>query len=456
MDLKQRNIIALITVVVLVAVAWWLFWPPSAKITQGLDLRGGLSVILTAQETSGTPVTGADMDRAELIVRNRVDKLGAAEPVIQRQGTTSILVQLPGVKNAEEAIKVLGSTGKLEFVDVASITDTATAAQLAGAKAKGVQLKPGTYKALITGASITNAAVQSDQKTGQLAVTVDFDAAATKTWAEYTAANVGKQVAIVLDGTVQSAPQIQSPIPDGKTEITGNFTPDEAKNLRTVLETGALPVALEFSESRVVGPTLGQDSLRQGVFAALLGVAIIAVYLLVFYRGLGLTAVGALFVFGSLFLGTLAGLSMLKAFTLTLPGIAGIVLTMGLAADSSILVMERYKEEIRDGKTYRSAASSGTWHGIMTSLDADLVTFVSALVLFMVAIGPVKGFALTLMIGIAFDIVTMFMYKRPIIMLLADKVIPSAPWFWGVPPQEVTATKGKKPVAKGKGGAARA
>lgn len=431
MDLRQRNALFLAAILLLVVVAWVLFWPPQSKITQGLDIQGGLSVILTAQETSGTPVTNEVMDRAELIVRNRVDRLGASEVTIQRQGADSILVQLPGVKSAKEALAVLGSTGQLEFVDVASIEDTVAIAALSTA-ADEVKLTEGTYTPIMTGEVVTGATIDTDNM-GKLQVNVSMNEAGTKTWGDYTSSHVGKQVAIVLDGVVQSAPVVQGAILGGQTSITGDFTADEAKKLKTVLETGALPVTLEFSESRVVGPTLGQDSLHAGVLAAGIGLALVAVYLILFYRGLGAVAVSALVVFASIFLGILAALSAFGWFALSLPGIAGIVLTIGLAADSSILILERFREEVRMGRTVRAAAKSGSLHAIWTSVDADLVTFVSALVLFLVAIGPVRGFALTLMIGIGCDIAMMILYKRPVLIMLGENVLSKAPALWGIP-----------------------
>jgi len=450
MDPKQRNYLLLALVAVLVIGSWLMFMPPSVKITQGLDIRGGLSVILTAKPAPGQQLKSSDMDRAELIVRNRIDKLGASETSIQRQGNDSILVQIPGIKNAEEALKVLGSTGQLEFVDVASITDTATVAALTGTTAEGTRLVPGTYKPFMTGEVVKSASVGQNSTTAKIEVSITMDAAGTKTWADYTTKNVGKQVAIVLDGVVKTAPVVNEPITGGQTAISGSFTAEEAKNLKTVLETGALPVTLEPVETRIVGPTLGQDSLRQGVLAVILGLSIVAIYLIAFYRGQGLLSVAALAVFASIFLGILALLSAFGLFALSLPGIAGIVLTIGLAADSSILMNERFKEEIRLGRTLRSAASSGTKHAIGTSIDADLVTFVSALVLFVVAIGPVKGFALTLMIGIACDITMMIMFKRPVVMLLAENIMGKAPWFWGIP----KAVEVARPNASKKGGAA--
>lgn len=404
MDLKQWNSLALGVIILLVIGSWVLFWPVDAKITQGLDIQGGLSVILTAEETTGTAVTEAMMDRAELIVRNRVDRLGASEASIQRQGASSILVQLPGISNAQEALDALGTTGQLEIRDVTSVDATGN---------------PVLGDILLTGDVITGATIGTDQL-GKLSVNVSFNAEATQRWAEITTARVGRQIAIVLDDVVQSAPVVQEPILGGQTAITGDFDAAEAKKLKTVLETGALPVSLEFSESRVVGPTLGQDSLRKGVFAALAGIALVGVYLVIFYRGLGVLSLSSLFVFASLFLGILATLSSFGWFALSLPGIAGVVLTIGLAADSSILMNERLKEEVLLGKTVRSAAKSSTRHAIGTSIDADLVTLVSAFVLYIVAIGPVRGFALTLMIGIFCDIAVMLLFKRPVIILFSE------------------------------------
>jgi len=442
MDPKQKNILLLVITLALVVASWAFFWPPAEKITQGLDIRGGLSVILTAESTS--TVSSADMDRAELIVRNRVDRLGVRETSIQRQGADSILVQIPGITNAQEALNVLGSTGQLEFVRVSSITDSATvlALQTGG---DNVKIAKGTYTPFMTGEVIRSASVGQDSTTGEVVVNLTMTTEGAQTWAAVTTElfPTQGQVAIVLDGVVKSAPAVQSAITDGQTQISGNFTAESAKQLKTVLETGALPVSLKFSESRVVGPTLGQDSLRQGVMAVVIGLSLVALYVLVFYRGLGLLTVGSLFVFASLFMGILAGLSAAGFFSLTLPGIAGIVLTIGLAADSSILILERFKEEVRMGKTIRSAGNSGSRHGLMTSVDADLVTFVSAAVLYFVAIGPVKGFALTLMLGILCDFFMMIMFKRPSLMLLAESAIGKAPAFWGVPKETASAPSAK-------------
>jgi preprotein translocase subunit SecD len=423
MDPKQQNVVALTVIAILVAVAWWQFWPLDTQIRQGLDIQGGLSVILTAEETDQAPVTVAAMERAELIVRNRVDGLGVSEASIQLQGQDSVLVQLPGISDPEQALETLGSTGQLEFVDVESI-DTIEPVE------QGTDLEPGSYEPFLTGDVITDASVGVDQ-IGNPVVNLTFDSAGTSIWAEYTMSHVGKAIAIVHDCRVQSAPVVREPILDGSTQISGGFTPQAAKSLRTVLETGALPVTLIFSESRVVGPTLGQESLMKGLFAALAGLALVALFMGIYYRGLGAISWFSLSIFTSIFRGILAIMSGFGVFALSLPGIAVIVLTIGLAADSSILIFERFKEEARMGKSLRSAARSGTKHAIWTSLDADVVTLVSAVALYAVAIGPVRGFALTLMLGIGIDIVVMTLFTRTAVILLAERA-GKTPWVFGL------------------------
>ncbi|MBK5210796.1 MAG: protein translocase subunit SecD [Coriobacteriia bacterium] len=449
MDLKQKNWIMLILALVLVAGSWALFSPPAKKITMGLDIQGGLSVILTAQPSAGQTLTTDMMDNSESIIRNRVDGLGVKEASVQRQGADSLLIQVPGISDPQAALKVLGETGQLEFVDVSSITDTTTLAAVQAGD-KNVKLKDGTFKAIelngvkLNGGTIKDSTVSQDTK-GNIVVDLTMDSDGTKVWADYTSKNIGKQVAVVLDGTVKSAPAVQSAITTGKTEISGSFTTAEAKSLRTVLISGSLPVTLAQSEARIVGPTLGQDSLNKGVLAGMIGLILVGLYVIGYYRGLGVVTASALVVFSSLFMGVLAIMSKMGVFSLTLPGIAGVVLTIGMAADSSILINERYKEEVRIGKSIQAAADSGTLHGMKTSIDADMVSLVSAVVLYMFAAGSVKGFALTLGIGICCDILMMVLYKRPI-LILTSNFMSKAPKVWGL----------SKPAKDEKGGGAHA
>ena len=428
----QFTLLALVVLLVVCAVG---FMPPAERITQGLDIRGGVSVILSATKTDGSAPSADEMATATAIVQNRVNALGAAETSVQQQGTNSILVQIPGATDADAAVKTIGQTGHLEFVRLDAIGDADALAKIS-AGTQDVKLKEGTYTAFMDGSSIKNSAVAqaSNSATGAYAVNVSLDSDGAKKFAEVTSelAPTHGQIAIVLDGVVTSAPAVQSVISDGNVSITGNFTLDEAKGLKTVLDSGSLPVTLSYSESRVVGPTLGQDSLRQGIFAIGIGAVIVIAYLFFFYQGLGLLTMGSLAVFGIIYLGLLALLSRMGAFALTLPGLAGVVLTTGSAADSSILVLERFREEVRMGRSVRNAAIGGTKEGISTSLDADAVQLVTALALFFMAVGPVKGFGLTTALGILCDLVTMFLFKAPALRLLGSGTIQAHPKFWGI------------------------
>ena len=456
-DVRRWRFTLVFLVALLVACAVG-FTPLSERITQGLDVRGGVSVIMTASKPDGSQPTSDEMATATAIVQDRVNKLGASETSVQQQGASSILIQIPGATDADSAIQTIGQTGKLEFVRLDAIGDADALLKLNNGK-EGVQLQAGTYTAFLDGSHITQTSVgqASNSATGEYAVNITLDDEGSKAFAEVTKelAPTNGRIAIVLDGVVNSAPAVQSEITGGQVSITGGFTLDEAKALKTVLDSGSLPVTLTYSESRVVGPTLGQDSLHQGVFAIAVGVAIVVVYLFVFYRGLGLLTMGSLAVFAVLYLGLLALLSHFGAFALTLPGLAGMVLTTGSAADSSILVLERFREEIRMGRSPRNASVSGAKHGIMTSLDADAVTLVTALSLFFVAVGPVKGFGLTLALGIVCDVVTMLCFKAPALRLLARSAIPAHPTFWGID-QDLEEAERSQDAKPAKGGVAHA
>ncbi|MGI6755809.1 MAG: protein translocase subunit SecD [Atopobiaceae bacterium] len=432
---KRRYLSTLFVLLVALCVCVVGFTPLGEKITRGLDIEGGVSVIMSASKTDGSQPTSEDMQTATQIVQQRVNSLGANEASVQQQGTNSILVQIPGATDAESTVAAIGQTGHLEFVRLDDIGDADALAKL-NAGTEDVALKEGTYTAFLDGSTINTTSVgqSSNASTGYYAVNISFNDEGKEKFAEVTKelAPTNGRIAIVLDGVVKSAPAVQSEITDGQVSITGNFTLDEATSLKTVLDSGSLPVTLTMSESRVVGPTLGQDSLNQGIFAIGIGVALVIIYLFVFYQGLGLLTMGSLLVFGVIYLGILALLSHFGAFSLTLPGLAGVVLTTGSAADSSILVLERFREEIRMGRSIKNASVSGSKHGIATSLDADVVTLVTALALFFVAIGPVKGFGLTLALGVVCDIVTMFCFKAPLLKLLALHAIEKHPGFWGV------------------------
>lgn len=407
MDDKQRSILILIVVAIVAAAALWTMYPLDKKIPQGLDIKGGVSVILTASPPKGRALTSDMLDQADTILTERVDRLGVSQASIQRQGTNSFLIQLPGFKSGEQVINTFSRQGFLEFKPVIGTE-------------KNGKLKLGPTA--VTGDTLTNAVVDFDQF-GKAQVSLTFNPDGTQKFARITTqlAKTRGQLAIVLDGVVKSAPRVQNAITDGRAVITGIGSVNEAKNLAIVLQTGALPVKLAVAESRFVGPTLGQDSLRAGLIAALAGLGAVAIYLFVYYRGFGIVAWGALATFAIAFLGVLSVIgNFFNLFSLTLPGIAGIVLSIGIAADTSILIFERIREEVAGGKTLRTAAQSGFWHAIGTSVDADLVTFVAAIFLYLFAVGPVRGFAFTLMLGIVLDITVAFTFTRSTVLLLSD------------------------------------
>ena len=450
---NRRNMWLLIVTTLLVIASVFMFMPPQDKINQGLDIQGGLSVVLTAQGTDGHEVTQEDMEKSRAIIESRVNALGASEATVQVQGTDQILVQIPGLSDTETALETIGKTGKLEFARADSFTDEADQTAITNGTyvQQGVitddmgnqfpsgemqyRSVSGSYTPLITGENITRVTVDKESETSNYyAVNLTLDSEGTEAFAQATRelAPTNGQIVIVLDGQIQSAPAVQSEITGGQVAITGGYSLEEAQSLQTVLESGSLPVSFHYEQSQVVGPTLGQDALMSGLLVAILGLTLVILYLICFYRGLGLLTAAAMVVFAIFYLGLLATLSAFGLFSLSLAGIAGIVLTIGMAADSSILVLERFREEIRMGRSVRAASITGVRHGIETSIDADLVTLVSALTLFFLASASVKGFGMTLALGIMCDIVMMLLLKAPLIRLLAPKVIARHPGFWGI------------------------
>ena len=413
---RQRYLIFLAVVAVVVAVSLYLIFSTTPRL--GLDLKGGTNIVLTAKETKGAKVTEEAIDQARLIVEERVNKLGVTEPIIERQvGTPNIIVQLPGIKNPDAAVKLIGKTALLEFKPVT------------GFKANG---KPKLGPTVMTGSAIKQARVGFDQ-IGSPKVDIQFTAKGTAQFARVTGQLVGKQLAIILDNKVMSMPTVNEQITGGRAEITGKFSLRQVKNLVLVLNTGALPVRLDVTEKRTIGPTLGMDSLRAGLFAGIVGLIIVAIYMLISYRGLGLISLVGLAIFASIFGGIL---TLMKA-TLTLPGIAAIILTIGMAADSSIVFFERFKEEVQIGKTTWVAADQGFAYAFRAILDADAVTLIIAATLLVLSYlyfgaGPVRGFAFTLSLGTLTDIFTAFFFTHSALALLSKWSIYQNPFFIGV------------------------
>lgn len=446
-------------VFLLVVVSIIIIYPPSEKTKLGLDLQGGLEVILEGQGD----VSGDKMDQAELVVRNRVDKLGVSEPAINRQGSNQISVGLAGVKNVDEAMALIGKTALLEFKKVDPklsqdiISGTLTADKLPPDKQllsqterddKGEILRdengqPVTRPVvvdrtpLMTGEALDSATVGYDQF-GRPKVDMKFTDEGAKQFSDVTEklATAGAilgtpaQMAIVLDDEVQSAPTVKEKISSSTAEITGNIPLKEVQNTVLVLQTGALPVEMKVVDKNEISATLGQDSLRQGLIAGAVGILVVMIFMVVYYRLLGVVADLALIIYGILFYAALS--NPWHPATLTLPGIAGMILTVGVAADANVVIFERIKEEVKLGKTIRSAVSSGYSKGFRTILDANAVTVITALIIFKVATAGVKGFALTLVIGVLISMLTAVMATRAMLALLANWRVFNSPTLMGI------------------------
>lgn len=363
-------------------------------------------------------------------LRNRIDQFGVSEPIFQQQGADRILVQLPGVKDPDRAIALLGKTARLEFKMVAEDVDPKTSKEA---------LPPGTQllyerrtdrasgkttetpiivydKTAITGDLLSNAQVRIDTRFNEPYVAIDFNAVGAKRFDQVTAASVGKRMAIVLDNVVYSAPVIRERISGGSAQISGAFSEQEATDLAIVLRAGSLPAPVKVLENRTVGASLGTDSIKQGKLAVILAVIFVSAGMVLYYRLSGLVSIVALSL-NLLFM--LCALIFFKA-TLTLPGIAGIALTLGMAVDANILIYERIREELRLGKTAKAALEAGYEKAFWTIMDSNLTTLLSGLILFQFGTGPVKGFAVTLSVGILTTLFTAMFCSRLIFDLFME------------------------------------
>jgi preprotein translocase subunit SecD len=353
------------------------------------------------------------------IVEKRVNELGTVEPLIQRQGNDRILVQVPGLQDPTHLKELLGKTAKMEFrmVDTSVPPDQAQAGRVppdsevlmssSSPKVPYVIKK----QVLVSGGELTDAQPGFDQRTSEPVVNFRFNTVGSRKFAQATTENVGQPFAIVLDNEVISAPVIREPITGGQGQISGNFTVQSANDLAVLLRAGALPAPLTVVEERTVGPGLGQDSIEKGELAAYVGSILVIVFMLLTYRLFGVFANIAVVINVAMIFGLL---SLLNA-TLTLPGIAGIVLTVGIAVDSNVLIYERIREELRGGRNAISAIDAGFKRALSTILDSNITTFIAAAVLFYIGTGPVRGFAVTLGIGIITTVFTAFTLTRLIV-----------------------------------------
>ncbi len=382
------------------------------------DAGGGL-IRLTVPQAAITERIRQTIEQSIQIVERRVNQLGTVEPLIQRQGTDRILVQVPGLQDPTELKRILGKTAKMEFRMVDTTVPPDQAAQgrvppdseiLMSAQAPKI---PYVIKKqiLVSGGELTDAQPGFDQRSGEPIVSFRFNSSGSRKFAQATSENVGQPFAIVLDNEVISAPVIREPITGGSGQISGSFTVQAANELAILLRAGALPAPLTVIEERTVGPGLGQDSIEKGELAAYVGSIMVIVFMLLTYRLFGVFANIAVAINVAMIFGVL---SLLNA-TLTLPGIAGIVLTVGIAVDSNVLIYERIREEIRGGRNAISAIDAGFKRALSTILDSNITTFIAAAVLFYIGTGPVRGFAVTLGIGILTTVFTAFTLTRLIV-----------------------------------------
>ncbi len=451
----------IIPIVILFAAAAWVVWPDNPGIHytvgattvnydiavhEGLDLQGGLQVLLEADVPAGQSVDAEAMAATKRIVENRVNGLGVAEPLVQQSGDRRLVIELPGLANDEQALALLKQTGLLEFVDMGSTvlavgteiqtdmalgtaegaapTPAATGAATAATPAATTEAVPTPaapiYHTVMAGSDLTSATVQTQN--GTIVVAFKLTDNGRKVFSDYTSANVGKILAIVLDKKIISSPRINSPITDGSGVIEGQFTIAEANNLALQLRYGSLPVPLRVAESRTVGPTLGQDSVRKSLLAGIIGLLVVAIFMIAYYRLPGVLAVVALLMYTAL---TFA-LFKLIPVTLTLPGIAGFVLSVGVAVDANILIFERMKEELRSGKKLITAVEEGFRRAWPSIRDSNISTLITCLILFwfgsQFGASVVKGFALTLAIGVAVSLFTAVVVTRTLLHTILDSI----------------------------------
>ena len=460
MNRKDRLRLWVVLIVVVAAVAY--VWPVVGRLNLGLDLKGGAHIVLQAKDTPENPLGEDSIDRLLAVLRNRVDQYGVAEPIIQKSGEDRIIIDLPGIQDPKAALELIGKTAQMDFREVLDVTappppaprrqnydsdlqfaqaqerwNQAVAAQSASssdlvARAAGVEgaiVAPSEEEeggeasrfyllgpSLLSGKELETASVNPDSL-GRMGVSLSFNSEGARLFEEATGRLVGKQLAIVLDNVVISAPVVQDRISGGHAQITGRFSAEEAARLAIMLKAGALPVAVEIAENRSVGPSLGADSVRQGLQAGMFGAAMVLVFMLIYYHFRGLAADVALAV---TILLIFAGLMAFNA-TLTLPGIAGIILTLGMAVDGNVLIYERIREETRAGKTPMAALDTGFRKALVTILDSNITTLIAALVLFYFGSGSVRGFGVTLSVGLVASVFANVVVTRALLQLFISR-----------------------------------
>ena len=402
--MRQHSLLKLvITVAVIIAAFFVCVRPLASSIRQGLDLQGGTHVVLEAVDTEQAQVNDDAMNRVVAIMEKRVNALGLTEPIIQREGERRVIIELPGVKDPDAAIKTIGKTAMLEFRDEEGNT-------------------------VLTGTDLKDAQASTNPQTGQNVVNLEFSDEGAQKFADLTMKNVGRTIAILLDGEVLTAPNVREPILGGRAEITGQKTLEEAQNLAVVLRSGALPVKVEIIETRTVGPTLGQDSKDKSQFAFAVGLGVVVIFMIFFYHFSGFIADVALMAYTIMLLGIL----YLMDATLTLPGVAGIILSIGMAVDANVLIFEHFKEEYQiNGKSLRLAMDAGFKRAFTTIFDSNVTTLIAAGVLFFLGTGTIRGFAITLGVGTILSMFTAITLTQFMLKLMINSKLSENPRLYG-------------------------
>jgi protein-export membrane protein SecD len=452
--MRNRNTLVLIIIILLALVVLWvdlpighgsaknlLVWQQPAEyrsltIKQGLDLQGGTQVLLEAKPAADQQVTSDDMQTVKTIVERRVNGLGVTEPLVQQQGENRIIVELPGINNPDQAVQTLKNTGQLEFVEIGPSTNspypniqdgvyvrTTNKDSVPDPAALGKTENPypdQVFETIMTGRDLKDAQISLDQY-GAPYISFELSDAGAKIFGDYTAQHVGDTLAIVLDNVVLSAPNIKSAIPEGKGIIEGKFTQEEAQSLAVQMRYGALPVPLEIANRRTIGATLGADSVRQSIVGGLIGLSMVLLFMIVYYRLPGALAALALLLYAGLNL----ALYKLIPITLTLPGIAGFLLSTGMAVDANILIFERMKEELRWGKSLAAAVEAGFSRAWTSILDSNLSTLITCLILIFFGrtfgAQSVMGFAVNLGIGVLISMFTAVTVTRTLMRAVFER-----------------------------------
>ncbi|MFA8384269.1 MAG: protein translocase subunit SecD [Pelagibaca sp.] len=394
----------------------------TGALSNDLDVRAeGADIVVTLSEAEQIATDERTMQQSLEIIRRRIDEVGTREPTIQRQGSDRILIQVPGIGSAAELKEIIGTTAQLTFQPVVGRTDDANTVPGVGNEVLSSLDESDVFYILeqapvVTGEELVDAQPAFDQN-GRPAVNFRFNPSGARKFGDYTAANIGNPFAIVLDEEVISAPVIQSHIPGGSGIITGSFSVEESTQLAVLLRAGALPAGLEFLEERTIGPELGQDSIEAGRIATLVAFVGVLVFMALSYGLFGIFANIALIIN----IGLLFGLLSLIGATLTLPGIAGIVLTVGMAVDANVLVFERIREELKTAKGPARAIELGYEKALSAIVDANITTFITAVILFVMGSGPVRGFAITLGLGILTSVFTAIFVTRLLIVIWFER-----------------------------------